>query len=400
MRDGSLDKPSKLRLAFLCAGDPLDVLTWSGTPYHMLQALKGEFEVVEPIRQPWPAWFDFMRRALRRLSKGKVDIYWWPFLTTLAAGGTISSIADMNCDVAFVVAASPIGAELFRRKPVAYVSDATFALMENYNHRLRRLTPQLKRWASDTEARCLDGSLASFLPSDWARDSAIRDHGGDPEKVFVVPWGSNMTAENPTPPEQRSKDKWRLLFVGTDWVGKCGDIALDTVAEMRRRGHDVHLDIVGCLPPNGQAAVEGVTFHGFLNKQNPAERATLYDLFRSAHAFFLPTQAEALGIVFAEAASYGLPSISYDTGGISGMVVHGETGLLLPEKASPIAFADAMTSLFGDWDTYLRMAHAAPARADKVLNWPAWAREVRRLLTELTTTAPTAARTSVKADQG
>ena len=393
-----MDKPSKLRLAFLCAGDPLDVLTWSGTPYHMLQALRGEFEVVEPIRQPWPTWFDFMRRALRRLSGGKVDIYWWPFLTTLAASGTISTIANMNCDVAFVVAASPIGAELFRRKPVAYVSDATFALMENYNYRLRRLAPQLKRWASDTEARCLDGSIASFLPSDWARDSAIRDHGGDPGRVFVVPWGSNMTAENPTSPERRSKDKWRLLFVGTDWAGKGGDIALETVAEMRRRGHDAHLDMVGCLPPGGPTAIEGVTFHGFLDKRNEAQRAKLYDLFRSAHAFFLPTQSEALGIVFAEAASYGLPAISYDTGGISGMVTHGETGLLLPEGASPAAFAEAMIGLFGDWPAYLRMAQAAPVRADKVLNWPAWAREVRRLLTELTKAASAPGRANAAVD--
>jgi glycosyltransferase involved in cell wall biosynthesis len=385
-----VDKPSKLRLAFLCAGDPLDVLTWSGTPYHMLEALKGEFEVVEPIRRPWPAWFDFARRAVRRLSNGKIDIYWWPALTTLAAGDAISSISSMNCDVAFVVAASPIGAKLFRRTPVAYVSDATFALMEDYNHRLRRLAPQLKRWAGETEARCLDGATATFLPSDWARDSAIRDHGGDPNKVFVVPWGSNLTPENPTPPEQRSKDKWRLLFIGTDWVGKGGDIALETIAEMRRRGHDVHLDLVGCTPPNGPSSVEGVTFHGFLDKRNPAQRDTLTKLFQSAHAFFLPTQAEALGIVFAEAAAYGLPSISYDTGGISGMVVHGETGLLLPEKASPAAFADALGGLLGDWDGYLKMAHAAPVRAEKVLNWPAWAREVRRRLTELVN-APTAA---------
>jgi hypothetical protein len=57
-----------------------------------------------------------------------------------------------------------------------------------------------------------------------------------------------------------------------------------------------------------------------------------------------------------------------------------------------------MIGLFSDWETYLQMAKAAPVRADKVLNWPAWAREVRRLLTKLTASAPAAARETVTAE--
>lgn len=369
-----------IRLAFLCAGDPLDVLTWSGTPYHMLEALKHEFDVVEVVRKPWPTWFNLLRKALRRLTFGKIDIYWWPPLARMGAARTIAALQRPDIDFAFVVAASPIAAELVRRQPIAYVSDATFALISDYNRWLRRLAPALKQSAHQLEADCLQGASATFLPSDWARTSAIQDHGGDPERIHVVPWGSNMTAENPTAPDDRSKETWRLLFVGIDWVRKGGDIALATIAEMRRRGHDVHLDIVGSAPED-TPKLDGVTFHGFLDKRKPAEREKLYGLFRSSHAFFLPTKSEALGIVFAEAASYGLPTISYRTGGISAMVADGETGLLLEEGSSSHQFADAIIGLLGDWDTYLRMAKAAPLRSEQVLNWPAWARDVRRTLT-------------------
>lgn len=382
MADGAADGATKLRLAYVCAGDPLNVLSWSGTPYYMLEALRREFEVVEVIRQPWASWFTLLRKVFRRLSGGTIDLYWWPALTRIAAARALDALERAPADVVFVVAASPIGAEIAKRRPVAYFSDATFDLITNYNLALRRLAPPLKRSAHMLESRCLQDSLVSLLPSDWARNSAIHDHGGDPNRIFVVPWGANLPAHEVTPPEARSKEEWRLLFVGIDWVRKGGDVALATVAEMQRRGHKVHLDIVGSLPPEPVQA-EGVTFHGFLDKRNDGQRRKLEALFRDAHIFFLPTRAEALGIVFAEAASYALPAVSYRTGGISAMVVDGETGLLLEEGAPPEAFADAMIDLLSDWDRYLTMAHAAPERSKSTLNWPAWAREVRRTVTRM-----------------
>ncbi|TSA49979.1 MAG: glycosyltransferase [Sphingobacteriales bacterium] len=37
----------------------------------------------------------------------------------------------------------------------------------------------------------------------------------------------------------------------------------------------------------------------------------------------VPSRAECYGIVFAEASSYGLPSVSTDTGGVSAVVKEG-----------------------------------------------------------------------------
>lgn len=40
----------------------------------------------------------------------------------------------------------------------------------------------------------------------------------------------------------------------------------------------------------------------------------------------LPTIAECAGIVFAEASGYGIPSITYDTGGVGTYVIDGING--------------------------------------------------------------------------
>lgn len=361
----------------MCAGDPLDVLTWSGTPLHMLTALQQEFDVTPIIRRPWAPWFDFARRVVRRLSGGAIDLYWWPAWSALAASRTISQIALSDCDAVFAVAITPICAELIKRRSTIFVSDATQASMVNYNPRHSALAPWLKRSAAALESFCIRNAKLSLFPSDWASRSAVRDHGGSPDRVVQIPWGANLVADEIVLPEARSATEWRLLFVGANWAGKGGDIALETVAEVRRRGYAVHLDVVGSEPEQ-KMQLEGVTFHGFLDKNVPADHERIKSLFAAAHVFFLPTRFDALGIVFAEAASFATPAVSYRTGGVPSMVVDGETGVLLEEGAPAQAFADALVALLSDRRRYVRMCYAAQEVSHRRLNWTAWAAEVRR----------------------
>lgn len=362
----------------------------------MLSALQREFEVAPIVRQPWAPWFVFLRRAMRRLSGGAIDIYWWPTWTTLAASRAISEVAASGYDVIFAVAITPICAELIKHGPTVFVSDATQASMVDYNPRHKSLAPWLKKKAAALESLCIQQAMFSLFPSDWASRSAVRDHGGAPDRVVQIPWGANLVADQIISPESRSPTEWRLLFVGANWEGKGGDIALQTVAEMRRRGHPVRLDVVGSLPPQPIKA-EGVTFHGFLDKNVPADHERITALFAEAHAFFLPTQFDALGIVFAEAASFAVPAVSYRTGGVPSMVIDGETGVLLEEGAPPAAFADALIELLTDRQRYVRMSYAARTISRERLNWEAWAAAVRR---EVETRLASAAEDSRKAPIG
>jgi glycosyltransferase involved in cell wall biosynthesis len=346
----------------------------------MLRALETQFDVALVVRDPWPSWFTLLRRVVRRLSAGTVDLYWSRLMSKRAASGTLSSIEESGCDVVFAVAITPICAQAVSLKKTVFVSDATHAIMVNYNPHRHRLAATLKRSAEFLESVCIQQSVLSLFPSEWAAESAIRDHGGSPDRVVKIPWGANLLADDVPAPEGRSMAEWRVLFVGVDWKGKGGDIALETVAEMRRQGHPVHIDIVGSAPNRPVRAIEGVTFHGYLDKNGEEDRRRLKEIFAAAHVFFLPTQFDALGIVFAEAASFGLPSISYRTGGIPGMVVDGETGVLLPEGASAAAFATVLTSIFKDRNLYNRMAHAALKRSRETLNWTSWAVAVRQAL--------------------
>jgi len=366
----------RLSLAFVCSGDPMNVLTWSGTPLYMLTALQKEFDVKLVVRRPWAPWFMFARRSIRRLTRGAIDIYWSPTVSAMAGAGAIRQIAKGGCDVTFACAVTPLCAHLTRHGPTVFVSDATLVSMIDYYPRLKALAPWLKKRAAGLETRCIQTATIAHFPSVWATQSAAHDHGGSADRIVQLPWGANLVATEYTAPERRPKDDWRLLFIGADWPRKGGDIALDAVTEMRRRGHAVHLDVVGSGPAIPRQ-VEGVTFHGFLDKNVPADNERLQALFKSAHVFFLPTQFEALGIVFAESASFALPSVSYRTGGVPSIVEDGETGVLLDEGASASQFADALIALLSDRERYVQMSNAALEASRTRLNWAAWAAGIR-----------------------
>jgi glycosyltransferase involved in cell wall biosynthesis len=110
----------------------------------------------------------------------------------------------------------------------------------------------------------------------------------------------------------------------------------------------------------------------FLDKTQAADRVALAALYREATLFFLPTRAECAGVVFSEAAAFGLPIVSTDTGGVATAVRDGVTGRLLPLAAGGAEYARAIADLLADPVALTRMRAAARAAYESRLNWDAW----------------------------
>ncbi len=370
-----------MRAAMLTYGNPRSVGTWSGIPSHMLEALSAHFEFTTVIEAPLPRWYRPLGLVLKALTLRRFQYTASRTFTRLAMRGTAARLAAEQPDVVFAVSCSPIAHAVTAAHPTVYIADATVRQMIGYYDLMTRSVGRSAGGADALEAQVIEESALILYPSSWARQSALADYGADAAKVFEIAWGANMPAGNGQPRTLQA-GPLRLLFVGIEWERKGGPLAVAAAAELAARGLDCRLDIIGnsAAVMAGRPVPANVHFHGLLRKDVPEQAAALDRLFEEAHLLFLPTRAECYGIVFAEAATRGLPSVSIATGGVPSVVRDGETGILLPPGATAANHADAIAALAADPARYASMSAAALVDAAQRLNWAVWASEVAAIV--------------------
>ena len=367
---------AKPRVAVITSGNPRDVATWSGIPFHMLQVLESRFDVVDVVEAPWPWWFHKFGKLLKLATLGRWEYHFSAGYTAFAGRRLVAQLKAARPDVVLAISASPMAHLLVDDFRVVNIADATVRSMLGYYDSFTQHMGGDGSAADAIEAKVVSGAFLSLYPSAWARDSALNDYGADPARTQIIEWGSNIAAAE-TAPRQLPDGPLRLLFVGIEFDRKGGPLAIATAAALTARGIDCRLDIVGASADAfGGTVPANVEFHGFVSKATPEGRAKIAALFADANFFLLPTRAECFGIVFAEAASRGLPTISYATGGVPSAVLSGVTGQLLPLDAGADAFADAIAAIVASPARYTEMSRAALEDARLRLDWGVWANRV------------------------
>ena len=213
-----------------------------------------------------------------------------------------------------------------------------------------------------------------FFPSPWAAASAHKDYDVEEGKIRVIAWGSAMNTlpEVGSIPQKSLSKQCKLLFVGGDWERKGGAIAHETLLKLEELGIRAELTICGCVPPVSFSHPR-MTVIPYLNRKDPVQNQALEALYRTSDFFLLPTRSECYGMVFCEASSFGLPSITTDTGGVAGAVTHGENGYLLSYDASGAEYAKLIATIYRDEQRYVQLVHSTYEAYTKRLNWDVWA---------------------------
>jgi hypothetical protein len=212
-------------------------------------------------------------------------------------------------------------------------------------------------------------ALACCVASDWAAHSLVADYGVPAHKVHVVGLGRNHDPQ----PAPRDWTKPRFLFVGQDWTRKGGPELVRAFSRLHERVPDATLDVVGVHPRLEAAGVRG---HGPLALHDPVSRDRMDRLFEKATCYVMPSRYEAFGIVHAEAAAAGVPSIGTTVGG-AGYAI-GARGGRLVAPGDQQALLSAMLELTNP-DTAMRMGAAALERSER-FTWPAVAQRVLEAL--------------------
>lgn len=259
-------------------------------------------------------------------------------------------------------------------KPIAFCADATFASMVDYYWDFSSLSKEYVLEGHLQEASALHRAAIAIYPSEWAARSALDFYHADPARVFVVPFGANVGAQN----QRRQVHEWiagrtfdnlRLLFVGRSWRRKGGDMLVESARRLIAKGFKVRLDVVGCEVPRAFRDLPWIVPHGLLALDQPRCGSELAELFKAAHFVFVPSKAEAFGMTFAEASAFGVPSVATSTGGIPSVIHNGVNGYTLPLTADAGEFADLIAGAISDRDRYADLCRRSFEEFDTRLNW-------------------------------
>jgi colanic acid/amylovoran/stewartan biosynthesis glycosyltransferase WcaL/AmsK/CpsK len=144
------------------------------------------------------------------------------------------------------------------------------------------------------------------------------------------------------------------------------------VALLRQINSNVRYDIVGDGPLRErlQALIDSLDLRETVTLHGAQPRAYVGRMMGNAHVFLLSsvtTQAgsqEGLGVALLEAQATGLPVIATDHGAFPEVVVHGETGFLVPER-TPEQLAHWLAFLMEHPEVAARMGHAARAHVER-----------------------------------
>lgn len=373
-----------MRIFFISDGNPNDNKLWSGTIKQMYTKLKSEHEVIVIDVSNHSKCLITFNKCLTKIVKILFKKKYNSIYSIINAKRESKKVEEEvrklgKADVIFCPAKSSSIAYTKLDSPIIYLTDATFSQMINYYEHLTDLFKLTIYEGEKIEQKAIDNSSFVICASLWTQESVIKKYKKNKTQTNVVPFGANI---DEIILAKKTEDQIKLLFCGVDWKRKGGAMAVETVKELQSRNINAHLYLVGCKPPQ-EFTESFIHSIGFFNKNNKSEQEQLKKIYSDMNFLLLPTIAECAGIVFAEASGYGIPSITYDTGGVGTYVLDGVNGFKLPLGANCLNFADCIERCIKDKELYENLCIGAKKYYTASLNWNTWEKSFNDILEEV-----------------
>jgi glycosyltransferase involved in cell wall biosynthesis len=208
----------------------------------------------------------------------------------------------------------------------------------------------------------------------------------------IIPMGVDSTFFHPDKKNPQLREQYGikgpfLLFVGRLTEKKGGRYLIEAMPALMKQNPEAKLLVIGTgeekmnlqhLTQNLSIS-NNVIFAGAIpNNELPAYFATA-DIFIGPSIKVEGGDTEGFGLTFVEAAMSGCIIVGTNVGGISDIIVDGETGFLVPEK-DPKALAVTLCDILEQLDTLSNITTAARQKMISQFDWQKIAEKYREIL--------------------
>lgn len=192
-----------------------------------------------------------------------------------------------------------------------------------------------------------------FICASAAIARILEQGGVEPARVVTVHEGVDLAHVAEAPP---------LSLHETFWLPHGAPVVLNVAALVPHKGQryliDAFADVVRVVPDARLVILGQGELHDALNKQVrqhglerhvllPGFRTDVLSLMKTADLFVMSSTTEGLGTSLLDAMACARPIVATSTGGIPEVVIHEETGLLVPPRDAD-SLADALVTLLRD----------------------------------------------------
>jgi len=361
-----------MKIAYISDQNPHNIDFWSGTPFHVINALKKRHDVVwigggimngvmwhqKFLGNSLPKFIqDYSPEMGKALSKELKERH-----IDIVVSSNYVLCSNLDVDI-----------------PIIYFNDIVFSVGEDF---FFKPNIELGYRAKYRERKCLKKADAIIYSSEFTKQRAISDYELSETNIRVIEFGANIQTPENIILKDYDKNICRLVFVGRNWEKKGGPKVLDAYKLLKQQNFQCQLTIIGSKPM--EAIEDGnVTIIPWLDKSKPEDISIYHDILRNSHFMVLPTEFDAFGIVFCEASAYGVPSIAAKVGGVSQPIKEGKNGFLLPPEATAKDYADKIRTIFEDQERYTALRISSRTEFEKRLNWDVWETKVNGIISDL-----------------
>jgi glycosyltransferase involved in cell wall biosynthesis len=215
---------------------------------------------------------------------------------------------------------------------------------------------QYQSWLK-AETRSYEQAAVLFTMGANAKRSLVADYGIPDHKVHAVGSAGNFTS--PYEGEKKFGTK-RILFYGSEFERKGGDIVLNAFRLVRQRVPNVELIIIGTSLLINEP---GVCVLGYVKS-----RDAMAQLFLQSDLVTAPSRCDPFPAFVIEAMNYGVPCVVTRTTGISEFITDGVDGVLV-DRPEPDDVADAIITLLQSACLMERMSDNGRRLVRSRLNW-------------------------------
>lgn len=354
-------------IALVANGEPTDPTTSSGTPSHLLEALRSAAKhhpVFSLSSRPsrllrWAARLATF--SPRRPTWDGKYLYGFP-LAAIRSTTVWSRLrrASPGHDRYIIYAVGWY--YLPTRDPYIIYTDATSTMLQGARD-VWTVSEKLQRRREELEKAYYSKARHIFTMSREAAKSLRDDYGIPASRIDHVGGGVSLRPD--------AEISWNSREPSIVFVGR----------EAQRKGlPDLLLAFKGVREwlPGAQLVIVGLDLDtaddGVISLGEVSDRSHLSRILLSARVFCLPARQESFGLVVPEAMAHGLPCVVTNVGELGKMVDHGEDGFIV-EPGDIAALQESLFKLVGNPHLAAQMGRAALRKSDEY-SWPAIAKKM------------------------